>query len=285
MVEKKTKIIILVVLLVVSCLGVYFVSKSQTVTIPSATTKPVTTSIATPSPTTSKPVITTPAIPVITTPTTPVITTPAIITPAPTTPAPTTPAPTTPAPTTPARSPEVFQVYGCDTNNNCWYIVKKDDAEKVCATYGAQVATLDQLKNETANGAQWCSFGFVKDTTDVGFPTKITYDDGCRGINTPTEYKNSCGVGCISDATKCEDHTLWCGKSGINIWSNPSNDTHHVNCYGVKPFNSENSSKTVIDPTKFSTPNLKSLQIRPFYNRIKNIQTPDNGNEKWSRFN
>ena len=95
-----------------------------------------------------------------------------------------------------------------------------DDAEPLCKSFGAELATYDQVKEAWKKGADWCNYGWVKGQSAV-FPTqKETYD---KLQNGPESERMSCGV------------------PGVNggYFDNPAL-RFGVNCYGEKP--SENDT-------------------------------------------
>jgi len=92
---------------------------------------------------------------------------------------------------------------------------KYDDAEPLCKSFGAELATYDQVKEAWKKGADWCNYGWVKGQAAI-FPTQeATYN---KLQNGPKSERTSCGV------------------PGINggYFDNPDLQ-FGVNCYGVKP--------------------------------------------------
>jgi hypothetical protein len=89
---------------------------------------------------------------------------------------------------------EVFHIGG--------YNNLKSQAEAVCKTYNAQVATKQQLVDAQALGAEWCSTGWVADDPQAMYPMQTTKPG--------------------------------CGGPGINVYIPPDNKAG-VNCYGIKP--------------------------------------------------
>jgi len=107
------------------------------------------------------------------------------------------------------QQPEVFQVNGGNANiayiGQQAYNYKQTDAQEVCAKYGAAVATSAQLATAQAQGADWCSTGWVSDSPTPAYP--IT-----------TSINQECGN----------------GSAGIKQFM-PENGLAAVNCYGKKP--------------------------------------------------
>jgi hypothetical protein len=89
-----------------------------------------------------------------------------------------------------------------------------DNAKALCAAYGAELASYDQIEKSYNNGAEWCNYGWSANQLAL-FPTqKKTYDT----LQTVPGHENDCG------------------RPGINggYIANP-NVKFGVNCYGHKP--------------------------------------------------
>ena len=99
----------------------------------------------------------------------------------------------TPSSSTTAGAPQVYSVGG--------YTNVHDQAESVCAKYGATVATKAQLQEAQRMGADWCISGWVADDTVGQWPITTNAIPGC-------------------------------GSVGINRWDNGK---AAVNCFGPKP--------------------------------------------------
>jgi hypothetical protein len=106
----------------------------------------------------------------------------------------------------PKSSNEVFNI----SNNLYSY----DDAQVICKSYGASLATYDQIEKAYNDGAEWCNYGW-SDGQMAYFPTqKSTWKE----LQKSPSRKNNCG------------------RPGINggYMSDP-NMKFGVNCYGKKP--------------------------------------------------
>jgi hypothetical protein len=102
---------------------------------------------------------------------------------------------------------EVFNVGG----NEFTY----DEAPAVCAAYGADLATYDQVNSAYEAGAEWCGYGWTQGGMAL-FPTQESTWELLQQE---------------SDASK----RTACGRPGINGgYFNPQNK-FGINCYGVKP--------------------------------------------------
>jgi hypothetical protein len=102
------------------------------------------------------------------------------------------------------------EVFNVSSNRFTYY-----DAEPLCKSLGAELATYDQVKEALEQGADWCNYGWVKGQMAV-YPT---------GEET---YKKM-------QAGSAEQRTS-CGRPGMNggYFDNPEL-RYGVNCYGDKP--------------------------------------------------
>jgi Extracellular link domain len=132
-----------------------------------------------------------------------------------TTPSPTpapTPAPsTTPSSTTSTPGPkvgsEVFHVF----QNQFTYA----DAPAVCAAYGAELATLEQIIEAYNHGAEWCGYGWSAGGFAL-YPTQKATWEALQGE---------------VDQTK----RTACGRPGVNGGYFDPTTKFGVNCFGFKP--------------------------------------------------
>jgi len=119
------------------------------------------------------------------------------------------PAPATAVTAQVIEKPEVFYVSGND------YVY--DDAAAVCAAYGGELATYDQINTAYAAGAEWCGYGWSQGGMAL-FPTQ---DSTWQTLQQEVDTTKRTG----------------CGRPGVNGgYFNPANK-FGVNCYGVKPNN------------------------------------------------
>jgi hypothetical protein len=112
------------------------------------------------------------------------------------------------------------QVFNVEANNYTYY-----DAEPLCKSLGAELATYDQVKEAWDKGADWCNYGWVKGQMAI-YPTqKGTYEKLQRG---PAEQRGACG------------------KAGINGGSFDNPEMRFgVNCYGNKPAQDDESAMRI----------------------------------------
>lgn len=101
---------------------------------------------------------------------------------------------------------EVFNI----ANNDYTY----SDAQTICASYGATLATYDQIESAYNDGAEWCDYGW-SDGQMAYFPTQ---KETWQKLQQNEETKNTCGRPGINGGYMA-DKTLRFG----------------VNCYGIKP--------------------------------------------------
>jgi hypothetical protein len=95
------------------------------------------------------------------------------------------------------------------------YDVSRDDADKICAKYGAKVATTAQVQEAQKNGADWCFTGWVADSNRAFYPITQNVMPGCGG------------------------------SPGLQSWTPPFNKAG-VNCYGPKPTINANPPRTIM---------------------------------------
>ena len=158
---------------------------------------------------------------------------------------------------TPIGNPEVYNI---SKNEFTYY-----DAEPLCRALGAELATYDQVKNAWSKGADWCNYGWVKGQAAVYPIQEDTYDKIQSG---PDEDKNSCGA---------------VGLNG-GYFENPELK-FGVNCYGVKPPQSENDQELLMKQGKIprTVASLKVDQkVQSFKKNLDNVGVLPFNNDKWS---
>ncbi len=132
-----------------------------------------------------------------------------------------------PAPETPKEEDkkEVIKDEVFNISNNLFTF---DDADKVCKSFDARLATYDEIEDAYAHGAEWSSYGWSAGQ-HAYFPTQ---KDTWNKLQT----------------VKGHEHDL--GRPGVNggYFKNP-NIRFGVNCYGVKPAMSD-AEKRLMDSRK-----------------------------------
>lgn len=155
---------------------------------------------------------------------------------------------------------EVFNV----SNNKYSY----EDAQAVCGSFGAKLATYDQIEAAYNNGAEWCNYGW-SDGQMAFFPTqKETWDK----LQKFPKKKNNCG------------------RPGVNggYIDNPY-VKFGVNCYGKKPTPTENDMKRFETQQSHPIPLTaedKELQEKIEYwkKNPEKLQLNSFNNNNWSRY-
>ena len=157
-----------------------------------------------------------------------------------------------PEPEVPVQLEEVYNV-----GNN---IYTYDEAQQVCNTLNAKLATHDQVVHAYKNGAEWCNYGWSSGQNALFPIQQETWEE----IQTrPENYRNDCG-----------------DKYGVNggFFEN-SELKFGVNCYGVKPEGiiAENyrisSYEAPGSEKRLSSEDIAKLGIIPF------------NENKWSEYN
>jgi hypothetical protein len=158
---------------------------------------------------------------------------------------------------------EVFNI----SNNLYTY----DDAQAICTSYGAKLATYDQIEQEYNKGAEWCNYGW-SDGQMAFFPTqKDTWDK----LQKTKNNKNNCG------------------RPGVNggYFDNP-NIKFGVNCFGKKPKpNSNDLASMMANQNKEEIQPKTAEQVQldkkvKFWkeNSDKLLKVNSYNNYKWSAF-
>ena len=144
-----------------------------------------------------------------------------------------------------------------------------DDAQSVCASYGARLATYDEVEATYNNGGEWCNYGW-SDGQAAYFPTqKSTW----QHLQQSESTKNACG------------------RPGVNggYIDNP-NIRFGVNCFGQKPIPKESdlaamSSGIGITIPKNPEDTLLEKKVEFWKNnRDKLLKINGYNNNKWSMY-
>ena len=154
---------------------------------------------------------------------------------------------------------EVFNV----SNNKYSY----EDAQAVCSSFGAKLATYDQIEAAYNKGAEWCNYGW-SDGQMAFFPTQKGSWDKLQKF--PKKKNN-------------------CGRPGVNggYIDNPY-IKFGVNCYGKKPTPTENDLKRLEAQQSQPIPLTaedKELQEKIDYwkKNSDKLQLNSFNNSNWSR--
>ena len=156
---------------------------------------------------------------------------------------------------------EVFNV----GNNMFTY----DDAQSVCASFGARLATYDEIESTYNNGGEWCNYGWSEGQSAY-FPTqKSTWQK----------------------LQKSESSKHACGRPGVNggYMINP-NARFGANCFGKKPKPSSSDLAAIASSGGVQIPkspeDLLLEKKIAFWNanREKLLKINSYNNNKWSMY-
>ncbi len=112
------------------------------------------------------------------------------------------------------------EVFNVSQNKYSYY-----DAQALCKSLGAELATYDQVREAYNQGADWCNYGWVEGQMAV-FPTQeSTWEKLQQGP---------------------EDQRTSCGRPGVNggYFDNPELQ-FGVTCYGIKPTQSKHDATAI----------------------------------------
>ena len=162
------------------------------------------------------------------------------------------------AATQPLKVDEVFNI----GNNMYTY----DDAQSVCTSMGARLATYDEIESAYNNGAEWCNYGW-SDGQSAYFPTqKSTWNT----------------------LQKSESSKHSCGRPGINGGFIDNPDVRFgVNCYGKKPLPKPSDLASLGTKALPKTPEDILLDKKIQFwkdNGNKLFQINGYNNDKWSMY-
>jgi hypothetical protein len=152
------------------------------------------------------------------------------------------------------------EVFNVSENSYNYY-----DAEPLCQALGAELASYDQVKQAWQKGADWCNYGWVKGQVAI-YPTQeSTWEKLQHG---PQDERNACG------------------QPGVNggYFDNPEMK-FGVNCYGVKPDQSANDEKILMQNGSIpkTVSGLKVDQkIQEIKGNIDRLGVLPFSNDKWS---
>lgn len=150
------------------------------------------------------------------------------------------------------------QVFNVSKNVFTYY-----DAEPLCRSLGAELATYEQVKSAWEKGADWCNYGWVKGQMAV-YPTqKETWEKLQAGP---------------------EEQRMACGNPGLNggYFDNPEL-RYGVNCYGAKPSQSKHDAAQVAKGTPLSPEALEfDKKVSQFRSQADSIGILPFNTNKWN---
>lgn len=135
-----------------------------------------------------------------------------------------------------------------------------DEAPAVCAAYGAELATLEQVMDAFASGAEWCSYGWTAGGMAL-YPTQRETWDRLQG---EVDY---------GKRTRC-------GRPGVNGGYFDPTTKFGVNCYGIKPRGQFTPPAPVpgVDTKKFSS------MVNRFKEMLKTFSLDPYSRMEWSEY-
>lgn len=152
----------------------------------------------------------------------------------------------------PIEQKEVFHI----GNNDYTY----EDAPAVCAAYGAEIATYDQVNQAYTLGAEWCSYG---------------WSQGAMALY-PTQEKTWLAL--QAEPTKKTN----CGRPGVNGGYFDPATKFGVNCYGIKP---QDSGTTFPQPPPGSDNASFTQAVQKFKSMLNSIPVNPFNRAAWSEWN
>ena len=156
----------------------------------------------------------------------------------------------------PKNNPLDPQVFNISEN-----VYNYKDAEAVCKVFNSELATIEQLVDAYAKGADWCNYGWLKGKLAY-YPTQRATWDKLQ-TNDP-DKRNVCGEP---------------GLNGGDFSDNP-NLLFGANCYGVKPTPRDNEK---IKNTILSDSDMRTAQrVRELKGKKDTISILPFSEEKWS---
>lgn len=138
------------------------------------------------------------------------------------------------------------------------------DAEPLCKAFGAELASYDQVKDAWQKGADWCNYGWIKGQAAI-YPTQqSTYDKLQAGP---------------------KDQRMACGTPGVNggYFDNPEL-RFGVNCYGVKPDETEADARAIMAQNGDLTPDALAYdkQVQSYKTQMGQIPVNPFKSGTWS---
>ena len=159
-----------------------------------------------------------------------------------------------PAVTLPLDQDEVFNV----SNNKYTY----EDAQAVCTSFGAKLATYDQIEAAYNNGAEWCNYGW-SDGQMAYFPTQ---KDTWNELQKHPKKKNNCGRPGVNGGYIDNPYV----KFGINCYGKrpapTEDDKDRLYAKQTNPIPMTAEDKELNEKIEYWKKNSKKLEINSFNN-------------------
>jgi len=153
----------------------------------------------------------------------------------------------------PIQQPEVFYVGG----NDYTY----EEAAAVCAAYGSDLATYDQVTQAYNLGAEWCAYGWTQGGMAL-YPTQ------------PSTWSTL-----QQDAISKTN----CGRPGVNGGYFDPSTKFGVNCYGIKPTDNTNAKYPL--PLPGTDKATFDAMVSKFKSMINQIPVNSFNRDGWSAWN
>lgn len=162
------------------------------------------------------------------------------------------PIPTTPASGGPLVGSEVFHISDAEFTY--------DEAPAVCAAYGAEMATLEQIMDAYSKGAEWCGYGWSAGGMAL-YPTqRSTWEQLQSEVDTGKRTR--------------------CGRPGVNGGYFDPSLRFGVNCYGFKP----KGKFTPPAPLPGSDTKKFKEMVKKFKDMVKGFTLDPYSRTEWSSY-
>lgn len=167
----------------------------------------------------------------------------------------TAPAPSSSSKKSKPKNIEISEVFYVGGNEYTY-----DEAPAVCAAYGSDLASYDQIATAFAAGAEWCSYGWTQGGMAL-FPTQEST---------------------WSDLQKDAVAKTSCGRPGINGGYFDPATKFGVNCYGVKP---KDTGTKFPMPLPGTDTGAFNKMVNKFKSMLKHMPVNPFNRSGWSEWN
>jgi len=169
-------------------------------------------------------------------------------------------APATPAAPTPATPPSGAPMIGSEVFHVGDSQFTYTDAPAVCAAYGAQLASLEQIIDAYNNGAEWCGYGW----SQGGFALYPTQKSTWTALQAEPDTAKRTG----------------CGRPGVNGGYFDPNTKFGVNCFGFKPA----GTATLPAPLPGTDPTAFNAAVEKFKKMLATLSLDPYSRTEWSGY-
>jgi uncharacterized membrane protein len=134
-----------------------------------------------------------------------------------------------------------------------------DDAKGVCELLGSRLATYEEVERAYQNGANWCNYGWSDEQLALFPIQKSLYNE----LKTIPGHKHDCG------------------RQGVNGgYIEDSTTKFGVNCYGKKPYMTDNDAEFMKNYTY--TPTMSPEDQSKINDAVNNILIAPFSKDKWN---